>query len=718
MSTKSPDLFLRAAERFVDAGLSIIPCDATGAKRPLGYLLPVDPQTQRHTWKPYQEIRPAPEQLEAWFAPPCQHAIAIIGGRVSGGIEVLDFDEPALWPAFVALCRIHALGLLDRLPRVGTPSGGYHVYYRCRTFEGNQKLAERWKESDVKEHATLIETRGEGGYVLAPPSPGYCMLQGTLTQIPMIEPGERERLLGLARSFNECAGNEAAPSDAGDSSRPGDAFNEQGWDTCRGLLQARGWRLLRTRANGAEEWQRPGKEGQGLSATYGHVPNRFYVFSTNAHPFEPLRTYRPFSVFALLEYGGNFSAAATALTAAGYGEGLVQSEGAGASRMEVREEPSEKPQPVPLWGFEKPPPLRWIVTGFLPKGFITLLAADGGVGKSYLAICLAIMVCLGRPFLGLGTLRGRVLYVDYELDEHEQKRRVWRVLSGLNMTPDDPRLVGRFYYYRPRHALSSEAGHDEVVSIIRQNEISLVILDSLTIGMGADATSQQDVTRIMQRFKDWGTVFAIDHISGLAARGNQSRARPFGSVFKRNIARATFTLARADAGGHLLTSDKNNFGPQQDLLCYAIDFLDEGERVRFRRLDHADEEMAGAMQHMSTYEITLLAIKSIYRDTGEGVSPDAVVQWRGDHDEAGSVKAGTVRNHFTVLKKRGKIELGDGTAVPAVHDFIHDNMNGSPTEPPKQHENGHSRFTVSIGAVNRESSPGGDGVPVDFEFDD
>ncbi len=352
-------------------------------------------------------------------------------------------------------------------------------------------------------------------------------------------------------------------SGAGDGSRPGDAFNKGGWNTCRVVLQARGWCLLRTRSNDAEEWQRPDKEGHGLSATYGHVPGRFYVFSTNAYPFEPLRTYQPFSVYALLEHGGDFSAAAKMLTAEGYGEGIAKSQDARTSRAETREEPPrERPQPVPLWGFENPPPLLWIVAGFLPQGFITLLTADGGVGKSFLAIYLAIMVCLGCPFLGLGTLRGRVLYVDYDLDEDEQKLRVWRVLAGLNMTPDDPGLVGQFYYYRPRHSLSSEAGHDEVVSIIREHEISLVILDSLTIGLGADATSQQDVTRIMQRFKDWGTVFAIDHISGLAARGNQSKARPFGSVFKRNIARATFTLARADVGGCLLTADKNNFGPQ------------------------------------------------------------------------------------------------------------------------------------------------------------
>ncbi len=54
------------------------------------------------------------------------------------------------------------------------------------------------------------------------------------------------------------------------------------------------------------------------------------------------------------------------------------------------------------------------------------------------------------------------------------------------------------------------------------------------------------------------------------------------------------------------------------------------------------------------------------------------------------------------LMKRGKIEqLGDGRAVPAVHDCIHDSMGDSATEPSKQHENGHSRFTIPIEIVNR-----------------
>lgn len=93
--------------------------------------------------------------------------------------------------------------------------------------------------------------------------------------------------------------------------------------------------------------------------------------------------------------------------------------------------------------------------------------------------------------------------------------------------------------HSPAHPLSSAEGHNEVINLIHKHDIDLVILDSLTIGLGADASIQRDVTPIMQRLKEWGTVFAVDHISGNAARDNHGKARPFGSVFKRNIARGT-----------------------------------------------------------------------------------------------------------------------------------------------------------------------------------
>ena len=61
---------------------------------------------------------------------------------------------------------------------------------------------------------------------------------------------------------------------------------------------------------------RPGKAA-GTSAT---LKDRvFYVFSSNAAPFEPGRAYSPFAVLALLEFGGDFAATARALHQHGFG---------------------------------------------------------------------------------------------------------------------------------------------------------------------------------------------------------------------------------------------------------------------------------------------------------------------------------------------------------------------------------------------------------------
>lgn len=49
----------------------------------------------------------------------------------------------------------------------------------------------------------LIETRGEGGYVVAAPSPGYQFIHGKPNACPLITTIERDTLLDIARSFNQ-----------------------------------------------------------------------------------------------------------------------------------------------------------------------------------------------------------------------------------------------------------------------------------------------------------------------------------------------------------------------------------------------------------------------------------------------------------------------------------------------------------------------------------
>jgi len=115
--------------------------------------------------------------------------------------------------------------------------------------------------------------------------------------------------------------SDACPSDNAD--RPGDDFNRRG--DVRAVLDSAGWVRLTDRqgAGGNEYWRRPGKDSRqkGWSATLKQCAGSpvFYVFSSNAAPFEPNQGYSPFSVYTLLEHGGDFEQAARSLRELGFG---------------------------------------------------------------------------------------------------------------------------------------------------------------------------------------------------------------------------------------------------------------------------------------------------------------------------------------------------------------------------------------------------------------
>ena len=343
-----------------------------------------------------------------------------------------------------------------------------------------------------------------------------------------------------------------------------------------------------------------------------------------------------------------------------------------------------QPTPIEMWGFTKPPPLRWLVENLAPEGFLTVLAADGGTGKSYLAMYLSLCLALGRRFFSLATTAARVLYVDYELDEAEQKRRLWRVAGGAGVSVDDPALEGRIFYHRPSQPLSDIRAHEEILGIIEQNRIGFTVLDSLTIGSsGADASSSTDMIAVMQAFRNWGTVLAIDHLSKGAARGTLSEASPFGSVFKRNIARSTAALTRAPGGGLVLAQDKSNFGTKRPLLCYEAEFDEATDVVRFREVERTDASMAGAERYLDPYDITLLAVEELFDGGKKPVTVDALAKWRAENDDVPTLAVGTLRNHLTVLERRKAISRdGDGTVVP-VRTETSDIVTDAALEPPE-----------------------------------
>jgi Bifunctional DNA primase/polymerase, N-terminal len=298
---------LQTALTLVRAGLSVIPIGAH--KRPA-----------IETWKGYQDRLPTPEEWIAWAASR-RCGLAIVLGPVSGNGEVIDVDDPSVLGLWYDLVEDMAPGLVARLVIVKTPTNGRHLYYRCPVIEGNQRLALNARRE------VRMETRGEGGYALIPPSPAWChpdhkpyeLRQGDLANIPTITPDERAILLNCARALNEYTPPERIYTPrqptATDGTKPGDIFAAKvSWDD---ILLPHGWTVAYRKAE-TTFWKRPGKKGRGISATAGHYGDRLYVFSSNAHPFEPERAYSKFSAFAQLNYGGDFRKAATALAALGY----------------------------------------------------------------------------------------------------------------------------------------------------------------------------------------------------------------------------------------------------------------------------------------------------------------------------------------------------------------------------------------------------------------
>lgn len=318
-----------AATRYLDAGLCVLPA-IVPEKRPA-----------LSRWKQYQRRLPTAEELGRWFR--SADGLCLTAGGVSGHLEMLDFDTGAdRYAAWVALVQQRAPDLLAHLVVESTQSGGRHVVYRCAVpVNGNLKLAQRaietpdgqpivihGKQYRPRRHGdrwlaivTLIETRGEGGLFLCAPSPGYELVQGDFAALPVLTEAQRITLLDAAWELNEWAEPAEAPAPAGVvGDRPGDEFNRRG--DPRDVLRRHGWTLVRGGDN--EYWRRPGKT-DGCSATL--KDGVFYVFSTNAAPFEPNRAYAPFAVYTLLDHGGDFAAAALALSAQGYGSDAIGATG-------------------------------------------------------------------------------------------------------------------------------------------------------------------------------------------------------------------------------------------------------------------------------------------------------------------------------------------------------------------------------------------------------
>ena len=438
----------KVAQNYLHAGLCVLPAIRAEKRPAIG------------KWKQFQQRIPTSAELSSWS---WNDGLCIICGKVSGNLEIIDFDGGGeLLPAWL---KAIPDDLRERLVIESTPSGGSHVIYQCDVpISGNLKLAQRKTDDTVQ---TLIETRGEGGLFLCAPTPGYQLKQRDIANLPILTEAERDVLLEAAWQLNEyvsevattganvsrtsannsdmcelsshsgqCASNHSHNT-TWRTDRPGDDFNKRG--DVREWLLKHDWVLDQPGEN--ERWRRPGKSVNHSATLKNGV---FSVFSTNAHPFEAQKYYSPFHVYTLLEHGGDFTAAARALGEMGYGSDDLASNndvdltGILNQCVNCKSTESSSDDKLPIVrlkdlittfnGLHKP-----IVHGMLREGETMNIIASPKMGKSLLVSGLAISIATGMDWFGMNVEQGQVLHIDNELHVPTITDRYLKITKAMNL---------------------------------------------------------------------------------------------------------------------------------------------------------------------------------------------------------------------------------------------------------------------------------------------
>jgi len=269
----------------------------------------------------------------------------------------------------------------------------------------------------------IAETKGEGGYIVAPGSPGKAHETGKKYEVlnkgwleTGIEGGRLtddvfNRFVEILRTFDKpkATSNPVTtalvpkPKTVFDTAE--DSFTtwkkNRTWDD---LLIPDGWTKTGGEFShdqygaGCQKWKRPGKN-QGCSATTS--ADILYVFSSSVS----LPQETPLDKVAYLahsRYAGDMKAAAaeirrqvgvTTLKALAV-NGVTKSNGVVA---QAQDEPDEWVHDAQDFASMKQKDVTWLWPGYIPNGVITLLEGPPGVGKTLAAIHIAACISRGLP---------------------------------------------------------------------------------------------------------------------------------------------------------------------------------------------------------------------------------------------------------------------------------------------------------------------------------
>jgi len=462
-----------------------------------------------------------------------------------------------------------------------------------KTRSGGLHLLSRMPEGiDIRNSASRVapgvDVRGNGGYVIVPPSPGYAVADDS-------EPAEMPRWLVRA-----CTREDAPPAPA---QRPQDrherytqaAIDGEVLAVMRAAEGTRNDTLHRAsvklgtlvaagqmaRATAEAELLRAGQMA-GLDPRECQATIKSGLEFGLQHPREmpEARARQPHDEPPPPE-----------IDDPGWWASLERDFEENHSVAEPAEVPTELQEPEPPdlregtiidpreW--TAPAPLReWLVQDWIPIGGVTGLYADGGVGKSLLMQQLLTCCATATPWLGMDVRPGFAfgMFCEDDRDELHRRQEAINRACGVSMCHLELlRYSSRVGFdnllmtFSDRNQGELTKLFSSLVQFLTQHQPRLVVIDTIADTFGGDEVKRAHARQFVQGVggniaRAFGcAVVMIGHVSmaGMASGGGTSGSTAWNNTFRSRmyLTKPKDADGNEDADKRLLSRKKANYAP-------------------------------------------------------------------------------------------------------------------------------------------------------------
>jgi RecA-family ATPase len=207
------------------------------------------------------------------------------------------------------------------------------------------------------------------------------------------------------------------------------------------------------------------------------------------------------------------------------------------------------------WKGTEPQPQRWLASGRIPCGDLTIGAGNGGSGKTEIFMQLLINVAAGQPdWLGCTIDKGLVLFLSCEEPEENIRERAERICKHRSIVPHSladlhmvfPDLEQTWLAHAQRDGRLARAPLlDWLEAWMAKHRPRLVVIDSIAAVFDGDAIARRQVRAFLAMLRklarDHDTaIVLLDHPS---VRGMADGTGTANSVDWRNSVRSMLHLS-------------------------------------------------------------------------------------------------------------------------------------------------------------------------------